>query len=61
MPTPCNIRYKHLQQLESEFVSLRDGGDETRLRELAKAIVELRREFNSTNAECEALLRAAHE
>ena len=61
MPTPCNIRYKRLLQLEAEFASLKDDGDVTRLKQLAKEIVALRQEFNGRNVECERLLGEGRE
>jgi hypothetical protein len=56
MPTPCNIRYKHLLQLEAEFESLRESGDRARLKELARQIIELRAEFGGTHADSERIL-----
>ena len=56
MPTPCNIRYKRLKQLEAEFASLKESGDSSRLKQLASEIVELGREFNQRHAECERIL-----
>ena len=55
MPTPCNIRYKQLQQLEAEFASLKDGGDVARLKQLAVEIVDLRREFGGRHPEAEQI------
>jgi len=52
MPTPCNVRYRKLKQLEAEFESLKSGGDASRLKELAAEIVELRREFGGRHLEC---------
>lgn len=56
MPTPCNIRYKQLLQLEAEFASIKDDGDSARLKQLAEEIVNLRREFGGRHAECERIV-----
>jgi hypothetical protein len=57
MPTPCNIRFKQLLQLEAEFTLLHDGGDSIRSKQLAAEIVTMGAEFNRRNPECERLLR----
>jgi hypothetical protein len=56
MPTPCNIRYRKLLQLEAEFASLKSDGDVSRLKQLAAEIVSLRQEFGGRHPECERLL-----
>jgi hypothetical protein len=56
MPTPCNIRYRKLVQLEAEFASVTSGGDAARLKELAAEIIALRQEFGGRHPECERLL-----
>jgi hypothetical protein len=56
MPTPCNIRYKQLLQLEAEFASLKVSGDSARLKEVAAQIVDLRREFGGRHVECERIV-----
>jgi hypothetical protein len=61
MPTPCNVRYKHLKQLEAEFASLKDSGDAPRLKQLASEIVELRREFGGRHLESERILNGEAE
>jgi hypothetical protein len=61
MPTPCNIRYQKLKQLEAEFASLKDRGDLSRRKLLASEIVELSREFNQRHAESEQLLNGQRE
>jgi hypothetical protein len=61
MPTPCNVRYRHLKQLEAEFASLKDSADKPRLKQLASEIVELSREFNQRHAESERVLNGETE
>jgi hypothetical protein len=61
MPTPCNIRYQKLKQLEAEFASLKDSDDLSRRKQLASEVVELSREFNQRHAESEQLLNGESE
>jgi len=55
MPTPCNIRYRQLKQLEAEFAAM-SRDDLARVKELAASIVSLSAEFNLRNMECERWL-----
>jgi hypothetical protein len=61
MPTPCNIRYKQLKQLEAEFALVKASGDSSRLKQLATEIVEIGREFNQRHAESERILNGEAE
>jgi len=56
MPTPCNIRYRKLVQLEAEFASVKSEGNAAQLKQLAAEIVALRQEFGGRHPECERLL-----
>jgi hypothetical protein len=61
MPTPCNIRYRKLVQLEAEFASVKSEGDAAQLKQLAAEIVALRQEFGGRHPECERLLNEENE
>jgi len=56
MPTPCNIRYRKLVQLEAEFASVKSEWNAAQLKQLAAEIVALRQEFGGRHPECERLL-----
>jgi hypothetical protein len=61
MPTPCNVRYRHLKQLEAEFASMKESADTPRLKQLASEIVELRQEFGGRHLESERMLNGEAE